>query len=365
MFPTIFTIPGLDIPLRSYGLMLMIGFVGGTWWATRRAIRTKGDPDVIVNMGFLALIFSILGARIFFVLHYWERDFAGQGLWKIVNLTNGGLEFYGGFIGGTLAILGYLAFTGRSLRWYLDIVTPSLMFGMCMARIGCFLNGCCWGGVCQHEFPWAVEFPYASPAMHRQWEERKLTLPQEAIYVRNDGGATLVYRDFVFLSDSERAKIEKSPPGGFGVRMALEKKFDLTHREFEDIVERLHTLPVHPSQLYASTGGILLGLMLNAYFYQRKRHGMVAGLCFLLYPIMRYFEEAIRADNPLDTAGMTISQFVSVVLFLGALAWIIGLQFQPLRSPRAVPFDPPWLDEKGQPKGGKKGGVSKAKSKSS
>lgn len=347
MYPTIFTIPGLDIPLRSYGLMLMIGFVGGTWWATRRAIRTKGDPDVVVNMGFIALIFSIIGARVFFVIHYWERDFAGQGWWKIVNLTSGGLEFYGGLIGAILAAVLYIVLTKRSLRWYFDIVAPSVMFGMCMARIGCFLNGCCWGGVCDPQLSWAVQFPYASPAMYRQWEDRQLTLPQELIYV-SQRGASLIYRDNVFLDEADRARLEKKNPGRLNTRKRLEEKFHLTHDEFETLVAEQHTLAVHPSQLYASAGGIILALLLNACYYRRRRHGMVFGMLMLLYPIMRFFEEAIRSDNPYDTASMTISQFVSIVLILFAIGWIIAIHRQPIRSPRAVPYAPPWLEAQKQ-----------------
>ena len=163
MWPTLFKIPWLDIPIRSYGMMLMIGFLGGTWWATRRASRVKADPDLIVNAGFVALLASIVGARIFYVAHYWE-NFAGRGIWPIIDVTAGGLEFYGGFIGGVLGVIGLLLVKRVSLRLYLDILAPSVMFGMSMARIGCFLNGCCWGGACPHEIPWCVTFPFSSPA---------------------------------------------------------------------------------------------------------------------------------------------------------------------------------------------------------
>ena len=98
MCPTLFKIPWLDVPIRGYGLMLMIAFLGGTWWASQRAARVKANADLVVNLGFVALISSVIGARIFYVAHYWDR-FAGKSLWEIVNLTAGGLEFYGGFIG--------------------------------------------------------------------------------------------------------------------------------------------------------------------------------------------------------------------------------------------------------------------------
>ena len=124
MFPTLFKLPIIGLPIRGYGMMLMIGFLGGTWWAARRAMRVKADPDFIVNLGFVALIFSIVGSRIFYVVHYWDESFAGRGWWSVVNVSAGGLEFYGGFIGAVLSGLVYLWLKGKSIRLYLDIVAP-------------------------------------------------------------------------------------------------------------------------------------------------------------------------------------------------------------------------------------------------
>jgi len=100
--------------------------------------------------------------------------------------------------------------------------------------------------------------------------------------------------------------------------------------------EDCKSLPVHPAQLYSSINAFLLAFVLNAIFYRRKRHGVVFGLMWVLYPIARIVEEAIRADNPLDTGGLTISQAVSVGGLIFALVWFWWLYRQPLRSPRAV-----------------------------
>jgi phosphatidylglycerol:prolipoprotein diacylglycerol transferase len=107
----------------------------------------------------------------------------------------------------------------------------------------------------------------------------------------------------------------------------------------------MRTLPVHPAQLYSSVDGILLAILLNAYFYRRRRHGTVVALLFIFYPIMRVIEEIIRSDNPHDTIGLTISQFVSLVLFAMGVAMLLWLRKQPLRSPKAVPFVPAWAEE--------------------
>jgi phosphatidylglycerol:prolipoprotein diacylglycerol transferase len=352
MWPTLFKIPILDIPIRGYGLMLMIAFLGGTWWAARRAMRVKCNPDLVVNLGLVALLSSIVGARVFYVIHYWEAQFQGRGLWAVVDVSAGGLEFYGGLLGALLAVLLYLYFSGVSVRLYLDIITPSLMFGMGMARIGCFLNGCCWGGMCPEDMAWGVTFPYASPAYVRQWENRQITVPAELLYINADGEAYPLPREAMELSPEERAN-----PGGCRQSTRLQKaslayrynnqlkKFDMTSDELDRLASRPEnrTRHLHPAQLYASIDGLLLAVLLAAIFHRRKRHGLVFGLLLLMYPPVRIIEEIIRIDNPHDTAGLTISQFISVALILVGVVYMIAIHRMPLRSPGLKPYEPPTL----------------------
>jgi len=382
MYPTLFKLPWLGLPIRGYGLMLMIAFLGGTWWAARRGARVKADPDLVVNLGFVALISSVIGARIFYVVHYWER-FASQSLWKVVNLTAGGLEFYGGFIGAFVAVVAFIMLRRVSVRMYADIVAPSLMFGMGAARIGCFLNGCCWGAPAA--VPWAVTFPYASPAQYRQWEDRMMTMPAELIVVYDAGLAYPLSRDHLDLSEADHLgpaltyqqarqelKQAKTDRADAATLAKLHKRYEQAQKAFDrhknDLqpllsqarrfgisVDELtalarapeyRSLPVHPAQLYASLDGLLLAAMLSAIFYRRKRHGVVFGWLLLLYPVCRIAEEIIRIDNPHDTAGLTISQFVSVLILLGGVVWMAAVYRMPLRSPKAVPYVPPPLEPK-------------------
>lgn len=331
MYPTLFNIPWVNLPIRGYGLMLMIGFLGGTWWAARRAFRVKADPDGVVNLGFVALIMSIIGARVFYVAHYWEH-FAGRGLWTIVNVSAGGMEFYGGFFGAFLGVLVYLWMKKMSIRLYLDILAPSLMFGMSMARIGCFLNGCCWGGPAPAQLPWAVHFPYGSAVQTELWNDRLTTVPAPLIVVQNTGYAGLIHADLLH-----------SKTNGLDVNNSLRKqaqRFNMTREQLAALADSraCRSIGIHPTQLYASIGGFLLAILLNAIFYRRQRQGLVFGILFICYPLMRIVEEIIRYDNPYDTAGLTISQFVSVLLLVFGVAWLVAIYRQPLRSPRAIPF---------------------------
>jgi phosphatidylglycerol:prolipoprotein diacylglycerol transferase len=346
--------------------MLMIGFLGGTWWAAKRAARVKCDPDLVVNLGFAALLSSVIGARVFYVLHYWDTHFAGRSIWAAVDITAGGMEFYGGFIGAFAAVMIYLAIKRVSIRLYLDILAPSLMFGMGMARIGCFLNGCCWGTACDPQIPWAVTFPYASPASLRQWEERVITYPAELITVYTSGTASLLPRDELAGTagrqslevrlqkaqaaldqaqikgaddktlaqlrarrDAARLAADKQARGN---RFFTQEKYLVSDAELEDRARDARTHTVQPVQLYASMDGILLAILLNNLFYRRKRDGVVTVVLFMLYPIMRIIEEIIRSDNPHDVVGLTISQFISVAIFTAATIYLIAIYRMPARA---------------------------------
>jgi phosphatidylglycerol---prolipoprotein diacylglyceryl transferase len=379
MWPTLFNLPFIHLPIRSYGFMLMVGFLGGTWWATRRAMRVKADPDFVVNLGFISLIASVVGSRIFYVAHYWDEHFAGRGLWAVVDITRGGLEFYGGFIGAMVGVLVYMKLRKVSIRLYLDILTPSLMFGMAMARIGCFLNGCCWGGPCPASLPWKVQFPYASPALQREWEERMVSLPAELLFINSSGVAMPISRELLDMTpgqlDGPRLAVERAEQDLknaqtshadeqtlAGLRKTLERaqkdrrrmaegtvvltsqldRYNMTLPQLKDLAyTQGRTLPLHPVQLYASMNGLLLAILLNQIFYHRKRHGVVFAFLLMLYPVARVMEEMIRIDNPHDTAGLTISQFVSVLLVSCGLLLFYALKKMPMRSPLAVPFVPP------------------------
>ena len=394
MCPTLFTIPWVNWPIRGYGMMLMVAFLAGTWWASRRAARVKQDPDFVVNIGFVALICSVVGARLFYVAHYWER-FEGRSLWDMVNLTAGGMEFYGGYIGAMVGILAFMLLRRVSIRLYLDILAPSLMLGMAAARIGCFLNGCCWGAPAPPQgLPWAVRFPYASPAQHRQWEDRMMTLPAELIAVYNSGQAYPLGRDLLDNSDKavaahllrwQKAQTELKNAQAGGADSAtlakLNRQVDRAKKQLEageqtiqplqiqaqrfDIsvgqLERMaragayQSLPVHPAQLYSSLDGLVMALLLSAIFYRRKRHGVVFGITMLLYPLCRIVEEIIRIDNPHDAAGLTISQFVSLPGIMIGIVWLVAIYRMPIRSPRAVPFVWPPEPEPAPKKRGKKG----------
>lgn len=392
MYPTLFTIPFLPEgwgDVKSYGAMMMVAFLGGIWLACRRALHVRADPDVIINMGFVALIAGIVGARAFYVIHYWNERFANQPnpIFEAVSIRSGGLEFWGGPILVIPSLIIYLLWGKHSIRWYLDITAPSLMFGMSMARIGCFLNGCCWGSICVDEhdptkqtkgLPWAVCYPYGSPAMNQQFEFGQLEIPKELqVYLPSgqvipmprerieadreeiDGPARDLREAEEQLASLERLgaeperiqqqkeKVDKARRKHLRAKLMFEmvdsncKKYNLQPSELRDLSRHFHSRPSHPAQLYASVTGLILYWLLDRMVYWRRRHGVVLGAMLICYSIARICEEAIRQDNPLDALGLSISQFVSLAMIGCGLLWIVWMRTLPLKSPAARPFYPP------------------------
>ncbi|MEI9866095.1 MAG: prolipoprotein diacylglyceryl transferase [Limisphaerales bacterium] len=101
------------------------------------------------------------GARTTYVVTYWKDEFAGQPLTEIFAIWHGGLVFYGGLIGATIAGAIYLCWKKLPLWKIADILAPSIALGSVFGRIGCLLNGCCYGRACAA--PWAITFPADNP----------------------------------------------------------------------------------------------------------------------------------------------------------------------------------------------------------
>ena len=156
MFPELFHVGFIHI--RSYGLMMAVAFVVGTFLALREARRLSLDEDQVVNVILVTLVASVLGARMLYVLEHlpeFRREWTSAlALWQ------GGLTLYGGVAAGTFA--GLVAAKRMKLPIWIvaDALTPALALGTMFGRIGCFLNGCCYGR--PTALPWGVVFPHDS-----------------------------------------------------------------------------------------------------------------------------------------------------------------------------------------------------------
>jgi phosphatidylglycerol:prolipoprotein diacylglycerol transferase len=275
---------GKNLPVYGFGAMLFLGFTAAAWSAARRGTHVGYPPEMMWDVGIWLFIAGVIGCRVFYCIQYSQRVFFnfenGQYILKslpamlfsAVNLPDGGLVWYGGLIAGVLAAMWIARQKKVSFLELGDVVVPSLFVGLAFGRIGCFLNGCCYGDRC--ELPWGVHFPMGS-------------VPDMSLVLRGYLGAD---QDF--------------------------------------------SMRLHPTQLYSSLNAVILFFLANTYFYYRPRNGSVIALGALTYAITRFTIEFLRDDEVAQFGTpFTISQLLSIVMFVFGVGFAVWLSRQPqLRS---------------------------------
>ena len=350
------------LPIRGYGMMMMLAVVAATALAAWRAKRLGLNPDLMLSLIFWMLVPGIIGARAFYVIEYWPgywRVYTEPGgglgafLGSIVNLAEGGLVVYGAFIGGVAGLLLFVRKHRLPLLAVCDLIAPSMVLGLAIGRIGCFLNGCCFGAVCDH--PWAVTFPDGappeySPPYRAQVERGQMygfTLSGNpdatphvlAVCVNSPAGrAGLKPGDRLESANGYRLSNTGEAYWAlretFGQRQPLDIQVEGDGEiRVSEIAPPPRSLPVHPTQIYSAANGLILCLLLLVFARFQRRDGEVFALLLLIYPISRFFIEWLRTDEAaIFGTGMSISQNVSLLLLICAA----GLWFYVLRQPRAA-----------------------------
>lgn len=152
MFPTLFHVG--PITLHAYGFMLALSFFLGVLLASRRAPRRGLAPDLVFDLSLVIVFAAIVGARALYVLFHRDEI---DGFVDVVAVWSGGLTMYGGVLAAMGASWVYLRRRRVPFLRMADVVAPSLGLGLMLTRIGCFLNGCCYGEPTQG--PLGVRFP--------------------------------------------------------------------------------------------------------------------------------------------------------------------------------------------------------------
>ncbi len=372
-------------PIRGYGVFLLTAIVGGVGLLAYRGKKLWNiPPDTIISLSLWCVICGLIGARLFYVIEYWPEISKPEllpTLIGIVSISEGGLVVYGSIIGGILGAFAFLLKNRLPILATLDLLAPALLLGIAIGRLGCFMNGCCFGGVC--DLPWAVVFPPGSPAhshqlLHNQtyfgglkFKEEPLSKPEKvweepiAIDPNNYAKSLGIYAK----DKRSRLRIEEVQPGSEAEKMGLKpgmtvlalgrkvgeqnqlflvkERRDLFAFLFDAIREHesefllatdspspfhlytvafqpVQVLPVHPTQIYSAFLTLFgCGLLLCLARYCKK-DGQVFLLFLIYYPIARFILEMIRTDEDsfLGT-GLTVSQNVSLVALVGAFClWI-------------------------------------------
>jgi phosphatidylglycerol:prolipoprotein diacylglycerol transferase len=299
----IFRIPFLNLPIFGYGLMLVCAFLACIQVAKMMARRLRLDPELFVNMALIALVTGVIGARLSDVLENW-RTYADRGfpagLIDAINISGGGLTFYGGFFLATPCCIYYTLKHKLPLRKVMDLVAVLVMLGLGIGRIGCYLNGCCYGEICRPTWGAALtEFPYYSNPYISQFNSGLIHPPEELIN-RLPSGA-------IELKAPEQVKAE-----------------GLTA-----IANQQKSLPVQPTQLYSSFTGLLLALLLWSYWTIDHIDGRVFALMLMLEGPARFILELIRVEPPVVVGhwlgidvNMSLSMVLGLVVFVaGVILW--------------------------------------------
>jgi phosphatidylglycerol:prolipoprotein diacylglycerol transferase len=152
MHPTLIKIGPLE--LHAYGLMLALAFFAGIWLAARRAPRRGVSSEAVYDTSLVIVFAAIIGARLMYVVFHGDEI---HTLFDVIAVWRGGLTMYGGVIAAMLAAWFTLRRREIPFLRMADIMAPSLGLGLFLTRIGCFLNGCCYGK--PTDLPWGITFP--------------------------------------------------------------------------------------------------------------------------------------------------------------------------------------------------------------
>jgi phosphatidylglycerol:prolipoprotein diacylglycerol transferase len=355
------------VPVRGYGVMVLTGSIAGILLALHRARQAGVAAEEVLGIAVAMFIGGVIGARLFYVIEYWDERIhkpTWQGTLKAaLSFTEGGLVIYGAFLGAMIAFAFYVwrrKLPGLALA---DLAAPSMLVGLTFGRIGCLLNGCCYGG--ETNLPWAVTFP--------QWSSAETISPPYAdqaeagrFYgfriVAGEPKSPPVIDRVDIASPANKAGLQvgdvvvaingETLSNLRGAQTLIFKAFQKAQsldirtqagdlRTIPPVPPPPRSRPVHPTQIYSAITAALLAWVLWAYYPFRRRDGEVTALMITLYPIARFLLEKIRVDEPaVFGTGLSISQNLSVIL----LAVAAGMWLWLLKKPAgnlAFPFPAP------------------------
>ena len=333
--------PGLGIPVRGYGTLMVVAIFVALSLVLYLANKQGIPAAQIYSLGIWTIIIGIVCARLFYVIQYRDEmlqfDPAGQMLLResmlhILNFTQGGLVVFGSILGGILAALVFMRINKMPVLRTFDIMAPAAALGIAIGRIGCLMNGCCFGGIT--DAPWAIHFPPGSPAHVQQithgdtythgmkFEERtfagrKVLAIAEVKPGSNAETLGLQPNMLVYNISVQRDEMQLD---------VLSAREIVTHRLS---LSASDVLPVHPTQIYSSILAFLLCgtlmLLRRSQLYQR-RAGLTLASFMILYSLGRFMIEFVRTDEgSFFGTGLTISQNVSIGFFLAGIVLLVYL----------------------------------------
>lgn len=267
--PKSFTVFGFEIAL--YGVIIGIGVIAGILMAARQAKVTGQDPDLYWDFSIYAVILSVVGARIYYVIFEW--DMYKDNLLKIFNIREGGLAIYGGVIAGFSTLFVYAALKKQKAFRMADTAVTGLILGQAIGRWGNFTNREVFG-----------EYTDNLLAMR---------LPVAAVRER-----------------------------------------DISESILAHMGEGINYIQVHPTFLYESLWNLGVLVLMLVYWKHKKFDGEIALLYLGGYGLGRAWIEGIRTDQ-LFIPGTVypVSQVLAILLFVGAVLCDLIVRRRKKKSP--------------------------------
>ena len=325
------------LAIRGYGVCMLLAILSGMGIVIYRCKKIGYPVDPIFTLAFWMVIAGVIGARLFFVIQKHELFF-GEGvplsasLAAMVNMTEGGLVVYGSLFGASIAAFIFFFKTRLPVWKTADLIAPGMALGLAIGRVGCLLNGCCWGGVCEPPMP-AITFPAGAAAYMQHLSSGRLlgltTRPTDDPYSREVLTVSTGIGEELGVSVGDRIAVGGNPEqlrffsGSDDSREEL-ATFEIGIDSDSSPAPRIESVPisklpqrslsVHPTQIYSSLNALMLCIVLWFFWHYRKSDGEVFALMLILYPIGRFLIEIIRNDESGQFGTeFTISQWVSVI----------------------------------------------------
>ncbi len=150
MYPVLLEIG--NFKLYSYGFMIALGVLAAVLFLSREAPLKGYNYEKVLEIIVVTALAGMVGARILFIVLDWE--WFVQDWSRIFQMRGGGLSFFGAFAGGLMVLWVYTRLQRIDFLNFADFLAPYLPLGYAFGRVGCFLNGCCYGTV--SDVPWAL-----------------------------------------------------------------------------------------------------------------------------------------------------------------------------------------------------------------
>ena len=208
MYPELFRIPYFDLPVSSFGPMLALAFLVGLWITTRSMGERGYEADLVSTLWIYVLFGGIFGSKLYFAIDNWILY--GVPFDQLL-FSRGGITWYGGLIGGTLAGSFAAWRHGIPIATVANCAAPAAAVGQAIGRIGCFLVGDDYGS--RTDVPWAVAFPEGAPPIFERVHPTQLyeviwLLPVAALLWSRRKKSPFLFGEYIALNGLGRIVIE-------------------------------------------------------------------------------------------------------------------------------------------------------------